>query len=635
MSKFTFNTPTSGTATGGGLFGSPANTSTQATSGPQQTTLNFFGFGSKTNAPAATTTPGTTTGQQSSSLTGSTSFGTGFGAKQTTLSFGQPGASTTTTASPFGTTNQAANTSFSFGQTPATTTSTTTQQATASTGFGGFGGFGSSSTTTQPAPSTGSTFGGFGTQTTSTTQPTGGSLFSFNQPQPQPQTSLFGSQQPVAATTSTIPAAGQQGVVQPPTSLQEIDHLMNALVSAQVFNDERDQILAKWNQLQAFYGTGKIFYQNMSIDATKDNRLNRFKTIGYSCKPGYRNEDGLVCLILNKKEQDIRSNQKTLTESLFKIFTSDQSYSVKIDSIKQLNDDKTEVIFCVEQRLSPVNEAAKTKVPAMQVFQHLNKQEAAPSVGSFTSSLMTKPTIKQQLEQLGVTSFYPLVGLTDEQIKNYLDKPPAGFDHALWDQGKKKNPNPKKLLPVQIVGFSEINKRFKLQDQENHAQKISINLINDKIEALNTRNSLIRNKIEQFKARNEDLEQRILKVLINYEMRRKSGIPMQENEKYLSNILDSYDIELNSPINKEIREQKLKEFNEVIKQLETSAASDLSKRQTSVLGASNGQLTDIGNLTEVQKSLKEQQLAFKSLIEIINQDLKDLNTIKRGILNEK
>lgn len=634
MSKFTFNTPTTG-ATSGGLFGSPATTA--ANTGPQQTTLNLFGFGPKTNTPTTTSTPAT-------GISGSTSFGAGFGAKQTTLGFGQPAATSnnTSTNNPFGTntttTTTPANTSFSFGQTPATTTTTTAQQG-ATTGFGGFGGFGSSSN--QPTTQTGTAFGGFGASTTQPATQTSGSLFSFNQPtqpaqQTQPQSSLFSltGQQQQTTATNQVAQAGQTNVQ--PTSLQEIDHLMNALVSAQVFNDERDQILAKWNQLQAFYGTGKIFYQNMSIDATKDNRLNRFKTIGYSCKPGYKNEDGLVCLIMNKKEQDVKTTQKNIIETMFKIFNSDQSLNVKIDSIKQLNDEKTELIFYVEQRLSPVNESLKSKVPAMQIFQHLNKQEApGGTTGGFMSSLATKPTIKQQLDQLGVTSVYPLVGLTDDQIKSYLDKPPAGFDHSLWDQGKKKNPNPKKLLPVQIVGFNEINKRFKLQDQENHAQKISINLINDKIEAMNTRNSIIRNKIEQFKARNEDLEQRILKVLINYEMRRKSGVPMQENEKYLANILDSYDIELNSPINKEIREQKLKDFSEVIKQTEVTASSDLSKRQTSVLGASNGQLTDIGNLSEVQKSLKDQQLAFKSLIDIINQDLKDLNTIKRGLINEK
>ena len=113
---------------------------------------------------------------------------------------------------------------------------------------------------------------------------------------------------------------------------------------------------------------------------------------------------------------------------------------------------------------------------------------------------------------------------------------------------------------------------------------------------------------------------------------------LQENEKYLSNILESYEIELSSPINKEIREQKINDFNEIIAQLENTASNDLSKRQTTSLSSSNGlnsqsQLSDLSNLTEVQKSLREQHLAFKSLIEIINHDMKDLNTIKRGLLN--
>ncbi len=162
-------------------------------------------------------------------------------------------------------------------------------------------------------------------------------------------------------------------------------------------------------------------------------------------------------------------------------------------------------------------------------------------------------------------------------------------------------------------------------------------MINDKIEAINSKNNIIRSKIEQFKARNEDLEQRILKVLINYELRRKSGVQLQENEKYLANILESFEIELSSPINKEIREQKFTKFNQVIRSIENASSNDLSKRQTTSLSSAAtaaSSLNDISNITDVQKSLREQHLAFKSLIEIINQDLKDLDTVKRGLLNE-
>lgn len=48
-------------------------------------------------------------------------------------------------------------------------------------------------------------------------------------------------------------------------------------MNPQVFNDERDTIVAKWNQLQAFSGVGKIFYQNAAVDVPKENLFNRFK----------------------------------------------------------------------------------------------------------------------------------------------------------------------------------------------------------------------------------------------------------------------------------------------------------------------------------------------------------------------
>lgn len=105
--------------------------------------------------------------------------------------------------------------------------------------------------------------------------------------------------------------------------------------------------------------------------------------------------------------------------------------------------------------------------------------------------------------------------MSDDEVKSYLDNLPLGVNPVLWDQAKKNNPNTKKLIPVQIVGFQEINKRFRLQDDENKSQKNSLNIIVNSIESLNDRNKILRSKIDQFKARNEDLEQRTLKVWID------------------------------------------------------------------------------------------------------------------------
>ena len=88
---------------------------------------------------------------------------------------------------------------------------------------------------------------------------------------------------------------------------------------------------------------------------------------------------------------------------------------------------------------------------------------------------------------------------------------------------------------------------------------------------------------------------------------------------------------MNSPINKEIQRQKLNEFNEILKSYETSS------RNINYSGGTSGTnpLIDANSLTDVQKSLREQHKAFKSLIEIINKDMKDLSIIKRDLFYQK
>ena len=45
----------------------------------------------------------------------------------------------------------------------------------------------------------------------------------------------------------------------------------------QIYGDERDSIIAKWNQLQAYWGTGKGYSKNGEVELKPDNPYCRFK----------------------------------------------------------------------------------------------------------------------------------------------------------------------------------------------------------------------------------------------------------------------------------------------------------------------------------------------------------------------
>lgn len=54
---------------------------------------------------------------------------------------------------------------------------------------------------------------------------------------------------------------------------------VTALSAPTLLGDERDSILAKWNQLQAYWGTGKGYYSNNNppVEFNQENPFCRFK----------------------------------------------------------------------------------------------------------------------------------------------------------------------------------------------------------------------------------------------------------------------------------------------------------------------------------------------------------------------
>ncbi|CAJ1070753.1 nucleoporin p54 isoform X7 [Xyrichtys novacula] len=511
------------------------------------------------------------------------------------------GAATTTAAAPA--------TGFSFGST--------------NTGFGGlgagnttagtFGGFG---TTTTTAAATGSTFSfatpsntagglfgntqnkgfgfssglGTGTATGTTGFGTGlgttglGGFGGFNIQPTQQQGGLFGQQ------------AQQPGQPQPTQLYQQV----TALSAPTLLGDERDSILAKWNQLQAYWGTGKGFYSNNNppVDFNQENPFCRFKAVGYSCVPMSKDEDGLVVLVLNKKEADVRVQQQQLVESLHKILGSNQSLTVNVDGVKALPSDQTEVIIYLVER-SP-NGTSK-RIPATTLFSYLEQAN-----------------IKVQLTQIGVAMSLTRTELSPAQLKQLLQNAPAGVDPIIWEQAKVDNPDPEKLIPVPMVGFKELLRRLQIQEQMTKQHQTRVDIISSDISELQKNQATTVAKIAQYKRKLMDLSHRVLQVLIKQEIQRKSGYAIQVDEEHLRVQLDTIQSELNAPTQFKGR------LNELMSQIrmQNHFGAVRSEERYSV---------DADLLREIKQHLKQQQEGLSHLISVIKDDLEDIKLIEHGL----
>ncbi|XP_022066706.1 nucleoporin p54 isoform X4 [Acanthochromis polyacanthus] len=564
-------------------------------------------------------------GATSNTAAGTSGFSFGsFGANKTTASaaFGfAPAATTTTASSGFGTL-----TAPGFG-------ATTTTAAAPATGFSfgstntGFGGLGAGSTTA-------GAFGGFGTTTTTAAAP--GSTFSFAAPS-NTTGSLFGNTQnkgfgfsSALGTGATAGTSGfgtglgttglggfggfniqptqqqqgglfgqqaqQQGQAQPTQLYQQV----TALSAPTLLGDERDSILAKWNQLQAYWGTGKGYYSNNNppVDFTQENPFCRFKAVGYSCVPVSKDEDGLVVLVLNKKEADVRAQQQQLVESLHKVLGSNQTLTVNVDGVKALPSDQTEVIIYVVER-SP-NGTSK-RIPATTLFSYLEQGN-----------------VKVQLTQIGVAMSVTRTELSPTQLKQLLQNAPAGVDPIIWEQAKVDNPDPEKLIPVPMVGFKELLRRLQIQEQMTKQHQTRVDIISSDISELQKNQATTVAKIAQYKRKLMDLSHRVLQVLIKQEIQRKSGYAIQVDEEHLRVQLDTIQSELNAPTQFKGR------LNELMSQIrmQNHFGAVRSEERYSV---------DADLLREIKQHLKQQQDGLSHLISVIKDDLEDIKLIEHGL----
>lgn len=498
---FAFGTATTtGTSTGttGFSFGgtSTAGTSTAASTG--------FTFGNTSTAGAATgTTGGFSFGAPATSAPGGFSFGTA--------------ANPTTSASPFGATFGAA--------APATTATTQGFGFLTNFGGGGGGGGGAGGSGGFPKPATSFGPGGFGSLT-NTVPGTGFSFggganqpakaFNFGGPTTSNASGGFGLLGPCfgpktatgfPAQTSDASQLQQAAMGQPDPSLA----LHLAICTPSYFNNENDEVLRKWNQLQAFWGAGKGYYApNMPpVEFTPENPYCRFKAVCYARIPDYRNEDGHVLINIGKPLSEVEQHKQQIVTTLTTLFNGAEVVVELVYAGQSIN--QTVVHMHV---LQPLPNGGKQKAPSSDVYRH-----------------MAAPTSAETVKNLCILDVIPLVSLNDKQMKEYLDTPQRGIDPALWEQGKRENPNPKKFFPVVKVGFQELQMQFK--EQEQHAEKLQTSMkeITDAITQLKHKQAMVKAAIQNAKWKQANLMRRVLKLVSAQEVERKRGVPLDQTEE--------------------------------------------------------------------------------------------------------
>jgi len=553
---FSFGSTAQPAAGGFGGFGAtPAQPSTGFGAAATQPSTGFGGFG-------ATTQPAT-----------------GFGATATSGGFGGFGTTTSQPSTGFGATATQPSTGFGgFGAT----------SAQPSAGFGGFGatsqpstGFGSfgGAATTQA----GTGFGGFGASAAN--KPTGfGTTFGAGASTGFGAANTLGGSFGVPAAN---PAAGQ-----PNPGVSPVESLYHAVLHCNLYNDERDSIIARWNMLQASWGGGKAYYSNSEqpVTLTPENPFCRFKAVAYSAMPKHDNKDGLVSLMFKKKTAEVEAGKTQIQTSLGQLLGNKPTLLVNVETVKAAGD-STEVVVSVTES----NNGQSRKVPAQDLNTFLNSQAT-------------------QLKNMGVEMVIPKLSFSKSDIAAYLDAPPSGIDARLWKQAIADNPSPNTLIPVPLVGFKSLQARLTAQETQNKAHCGRLDTLAQDIENLNKKQADTVAALTEAKRKQLELAHRVLKVLVKQEITRKTGFTISQEEEQLRGQLEGLAGELATPTQFKGR------LNELLSQVRLQS-------QASVLAGGEKYTLDQYAVQDIKSVLKDQQGGIQALVGCVKEDLKDLEMI--------
>uniref|UniRef100_A0A095CBN7 Nuclear pore complex protein Nup54 n=2 Tax=Schistosoma TaxID=6181 RepID=A0A095CBN7_SCHHA len=562
-----------------------------------------------------------------------------------TLGFGlQPSLASTTT--PFG--------NFGLGSTVSTMSSGLFQAAAAKTTNTTFPGFGQNSTPFQgfnlntPKTSTGLFGSTFSAPTTSTqmglnlfgsqfgqqaSQNTG---FSFTQPTQSlfniPKTQGFGFDQ-------SLPVTAQQQQQQLQVAQQNtVDAFFASLSQPMLFGDERDSVIARWNQLQAMWGTGIGYSAVGMVNYTPENTFARLKSIGYNVLPTSTDADGLVCLYIGRPFSEVTNQRQAVQDILFRLLGGRPNLQLMVEEIRPCAEaeDSTEVILKVVERLATalhsVVSESKRKNPLnfVQIWylQTSNKRcvsddnmtayillflvfttasiifvnivltdfqyvdvivlklyftlpiEGTTSTISATelAKYLSSPSVVPQLQsQLCVNRLIPEISPSAAQIVAYNENPPAGFDRLIWQQACLDNPHPDRMIPIPFIGFPDLKRRKCDQLAYGEQQSSMIKYITELVSKLRTGQLVMSQRLIQLKRKQIELSHRVLKVLKHQEVHRRCGFAISVEEEGMRCELERIWSELVAPRGLRIR------FQEALSTLRNS--SEFNKRDKENVGS--------------------------------------------------
>ena len=212
--------------------------------------------------------------------------------------------------------------------------------------------------------------------------------------------------------------------------------------------------------------------------------------------------------------------------------------------------------------------------------------------------------------------------MTPAQRQERQTQKPVNVSDSLWAQVQNDNPDPSRMIPVLANGFSDLHSRARWEDEVISAHTSKLAELNDKS------SNLLRDldidltaKLIAAQQRHQTLSLRLLKIMKGMEILRRSGSKLSPTEtQALTKLKSSLAKFTNGPL----ESGSLHNLKFQLESLLESGRLDAFRSAKSIQPASEEAANALHSL------LENQQETLKTLVEAVQKDSSDLQTIKSG-----
>nr|CCA22619.1 carbohydratebinding protein putative [Albugo laibachii Nc14] len=253
-----------------------------------------------------------------------------------------------------------------------------------------------------------------------------------------------------------------------------------------------------------------------------------------------------------------------------------------------------------------------------------NPDNATPSNPSNTPIILNADPAVSQLNIIKAayqdnsqSRFKFLMYNTIDPIQRHLYARPLFISERLWNQAEMDNPDPIHLAPAPIIGFQDLLKRIKAQ--QDHAGKYNQHItdLTTQVEFMEKKSRATEEKLEICRREHVKLFHKLLKVMKDLEFLQNLGKPLQQEEAELHVAFQKLQAVLDAPAQYKARVEEI------------VALRNLHKQQTKMKESPATSISlSPDDLNKVYQFLDKQRQGLEHLTAILNDGFADLKIMK-------